>query len=444
MNRILAALLLIAAATLAHGAPAPQTIVVNSQAATAPALSVYRGSESAVRVKFYDGNTATALGSQVPYLSWSSNSLAATLTDASYSVVAGLTGVVDFVWSPADVNFPRGSYFYEVGIRSTNGNPVTVRSGTFTILGSPQGGGAVGTNFAVNINGALYSFSAPWPESSLPASWLTNAAAGSGDITAVLPGAGLSGGGSSGSVTLAVSNAVVAGALLGGTALQAEVDTLATVLARGDVVDRPINMAEESLDWNDSGITPFVQIDPGNLTRWTGSAWQSTLRWYERSLYGSWSLGTSDGSTLTNITASQVGAVGWTNVESTLSGTAGVIADGAAVSNALDALDADSVGALPLTGGTMTGSIVMSGDHAFVGQLWNGEAGIERWGFTNGAWTATPGGLTSINAAVYQENGTNVHLISGTVPWQRSDYFGTNSVMFADGTNEYHFLLVTP
>jgi hypothetical protein len=87
MNRLLAALL-IAAATLAHGAPAPQTIIVNSQAATAPPLSVYRGSESAVRVKFYDGNVATALGSQVPFLSWSSNSLAATLTDAQIQYAA--------------------------------------------------------------------------------------------------------------------------------------------------------------------------------------------------------------------------------------------------------------------------------------------------------------------------------------------------------------------
>ena len=187
MKRLLAALALIAAATLGFAAPAPYPVTVDSRNATAPGLRAYRANSQVYRVTFRDGtNDSTGVAAQTPYMTWSTNSTASTYSTSSWARVAvAASNAIDFTFSPASLNYTAGLYFYEVGLLTSGGSVATYRTGTLQILGSPYSAGAAPITWATNvINGSLYTFTAPWPTSAIPASIVSGAAAGATAIQA--------------------------------------------------------------------------------------------------------------------------------------------------------------------------------------------------------------------------------------------------------------------
>ena len=153
------AFLLPALAGLAMSAPAPYPVTVNSRAQTAPPVIAYRGNESTFRVSFVDGSTASDLTGVVPFMAWATNASATVNSTSTYAVVGSATnGVVDFTFSPASVNYTPYRYMYEVGVKSTSGVPRVYRQGTFTIAGSPIGGGADAFVGITNVSWAAYNW----------------------------------------------------------------------------------------------------------------------------------------------------------------------------------------------------------------------------------------------------------------------------------------------
>ena len=148
-----------ALAGLAMSAPAPYPVTVNSRAQTAPPVIAYRGNESVFRVSFVDGSTASDLTGVVPFMAWATNASATVNSTSTYAVVGSATnGVVDFTFSPASVNYAPYRYMYEVGVKSTSGVPRVYRQGTFTIAGSPIGGGASAFVGTTNVSWAAYNW----------------------------------------------------------------------------------------------------------------------------------------------------------------------------------------------------------------------------------------------------------------------------------------------
>lgn len=151
MRRTLLALAFLAAVA-ALAAPAPFPVTVNSRAQTAPPLTVYRANESLFRVQFTDGFAGSDVSAYHPFLAWATSSTAVAVSTAAVQVVGASTGLVDFTFSPASVNFAAGRYLYEVGLRTTNGVPRVYRQGAFTILGSPTGGGAGAVTWTTGVD----------------------------------------------------------------------------------------------------------------------------------------------------------------------------------------------------------------------------------------------------------------------------------------------------
>ena len=129
------------ASSIAYAAPAPYPLTINSQAQTAPPVTVYRGSESSFLVTFTDGNTASDVTGCTPFFVWATNSVATGVSTSSWSIVTATNGTVNFHFTPAAVNFPAGRYIYEIGVKS-NDLPRVYRQGIFQILASPMGSGA--------------------------------------------------------------------------------------------------------------------------------------------------------------------------------------------------------------------------------------------------------------------------------------------------------------
>ena len=153
------AFLFTALAGLSLAAPAPYPLTVNSRAQTAPPVIAYRGNESTFRVSFVDGSTASDLTGVVPFMAWATNASATVNSTSTYAVVGSATnGVVDFTFSPASVNYTPYRYMYEVGVKSTSGIPRVYRQGTFTIAGSPIGGGASAFVGTTNVSWAAFNW----------------------------------------------------------------------------------------------------------------------------------------------------------------------------------------------------------------------------------------------------------------------------------------------
>ena len=151
MKKILLTLLLLAGISFAQ---APIPLIINSRAPTAPGIDPYQASRTVYRATFMDGTNPVSLTSLSPWMSWSSNSLATSVSTASMTVVSSAGGIVDFTFTASALNptFGPGRYLYEVGLRATAG--ITVyRQGVLTLRGSPYAAGvspAAWTTNAVN------------------------------------------------------------------------------------------------------------------------------------------------------------------------------------------------------------------------------------------------------------------------------------------------------
>lgn len=158
MKRLLASIALMAASIVCAG-PAPYPLTVNSRAQTAPPVIAYAGNETVYRVSYTDGDTASAISAgEIPFMAWATNNAAAVNSTSSYAIVAGTTGVVDFTFSPAAVNFAAGRYIYETGVKASNGNNRVYRQGTFQIYGSPVGSGVASVTWTTNMNWAAINW----------------------------------------------------------------------------------------------------------------------------------------------------------------------------------------------------------------------------------------------------------------------------------------------
>jgi hypothetical protein len=140
-------------------APAPYPITINSRAQNAPPVLVYRANGITFRASFTDGDTPSVLSSNdTPYMVWATSSLASSVATSTYSVVSLSTGIVDFAFSPAGVNYAAGRYIYEIGVKDSNDVARTYRQGIFTIQGSPTGTGAGPVTWTSNINWNVYQY----------------------------------------------------------------------------------------------------------------------------------------------------------------------------------------------------------------------------------------------------------------------------------------------
>jgi len=157
MKRALTAIALMAS-SIAYAAPAPYPLTVNSRAQTAPPVLVYRANEAVFRVSFTDGNDASAVTNQFPFMAWATNATAAVVSTAAVTVVNSASGIVDFAFSPASINHAAGRYIYEVGVRTSDGTPRVFRQGTFSIYGSPVGGNVAAVNWTTNMNWGVFTW----------------------------------------------------------------------------------------------------------------------------------------------------------------------------------------------------------------------------------------------------------------------------------------------
>jgi hypothetical protein len=134
-------------------APAPYPVLVDSQRATVPALEVFQANAITFRASFKSGNVANAIVTESPFFYWQPfGATNATVVTANWSIVSAPSGVVDFAFTPADLNFAAGTYSYQVGLEQSGG-PQVIKQGLFTIKPSQASIGAAPIVFATtNIN----------------------------------------------------------------------------------------------------------------------------------------------------------------------------------------------------------------------------------------------------------------------------------------------------
>ena len=157
MKKTLFALLAAVGLALSAHAQDPYPLRVDSLKPSIKKLTVYRANGRTVRVSFFDGTNATAISSEVPFMAWATNSTSASVVTSTYSVVAGKTGVVDFTWSPADLNYAPGRYQYEVGLKAGT-TPTVFRHGQLVLRGSPYSAGATPAQWTTNVYLGLLNF----------------------------------------------------------------------------------------------------------------------------------------------------------------------------------------------------------------------------------------------------------------------------------------------
>ncbi len=212
MRPKLSSLVILLCACIAGAAPAPYPIDVNSRAQSAPAVTCYRANSFTIRATYLDGQTASDLTGAIPFLSWATNTTAASVSTSSWAFVGSPTnGIVDFTFAPASVNFTPGRYIYEVGVKTSNSVVSVYRQGVFFIVGSPTAAGVGAVNWTTSLNWDLIDWT------NLP-SYISSES----DPVAYAP--------ATNALALA-STALQPGATNG--LLRAEADTLATVTARG-------------------------------------------------------------------------------------------------------------------------------------------------------------------------------------------------------------------
>lgn len=164
--KLLAALALTLAATLAHAAPAPYPLTINSRSETTQNAIAYRASESAFALTLTDGSTRMNLTGHTVWMSWATNANSATVSTSTVAIVSATNGTATATFSPAAVNYTPGRYIYEVGV-SYAGTIRTVRHGVFELRGSPYATGADPITWSTNFNLGLLSIVGTFPLANL-------------------------------------------------------------------------------------------------------------------------------------------------------------------------------------------------------------------------------------------------------------------------------------
>ncbi|MEN6360038.1 MAG: hypothetical protein ABFD59_08280, partial [Smithella sp.] len=148
MKRILLSFWLLSASS-GISAPADYPLTINSQASTAPLVTVSRASQRSFALTFKDGATASDISGCVPWMSWSTNANAQTVSTASCSIVSATAGTARATFSASSLNYTPGRYIYEVGI-TTGSVPQVYRQGVIVIEGSPYSAGGLATAWTTN------------------------------------------------------------------------------------------------------------------------------------------------------------------------------------------------------------------------------------------------------------------------------------------------------
>ena len=254
--RMIALLLLVA--PLAYAAPAPYPIDINSRNPTAPGVSVFRANEITFRASFNDSGTASDLTNTIPFMDWATSNTAAAVSTSSYSFVgSSATGLVDFTFAQAAVNYAPGRYIYEIGVM-VGGVPKTYRHGVFVIQGSPVGAGVAAVTWTTNVdwNAITWANLPDYQTAANVASILATASVIDATARTSASNAQTTADAASvtGALALATASSNTAGAALGVTALQAEADTAQSVFARGATVSNVIiNLGSENMTTNTYG-----------------------------------------------------------------------------------------------------------------------------------------------------------------------------------------------
>jgi len=140
-------------------APAPYPVLVDSQRATVPALEVFQANAITFRASFKSGNVSNGIVTESPFMYWQPfGATNATVVTANWSIVSAPSGVVDFAFTPGDLNFAAGTYSYQVGLEQSGG-PQVIKQGSFTIRPSQASIGAEPIAFATtNVNWGLINW----------------------------------------------------------------------------------------------------------------------------------------------------------------------------------------------------------------------------------------------------------------------------------------------
>lgn len=163
MKKLLLTILAAMASVCYADPPAPFPIEINSQSRVAPEVWTFRNNVRTFRATFKDGTNAVSLVGATPFMSWSTNELASGVVTSSWALVdSGTSGMADFTFTAAALNYATQTNVYEIGVA---GSVAVYNRGRFLIKPSPY---ATGTNmpvFTTNQNLTGYSFTGqPWIE----------------------------------------------------------------------------------------------------------------------------------------------------------------------------------------------------------------------------------------------------------------------------------------
>jgi hypothetical protein len=159
--RILALLPLLALADT------PELVTMDSVETAQRTLSAYQANQKTFRVRFVDSGVNTVLSNKVPYMYWATTDRATNMVTSTWSIVSSVSGLVDFTFSPTDLNYSNGisTAIYGVGL---NPGPHTHKTGRFIIKPDPYATGAAAIHWSTqSVNWVAITWIG------LP-TWLTN------------------------------------------------------------------------------------------------------------------------------------------------------------------------------------------------------------------------------------------------------------------------------
>jgi len=141
---------LIAMVGLLRAAPASYPVTINSRADSAPPLVAFTASEITYAVTYYDGSVKSDITGATPFFAWSTNSASGVVVPATPNIIGASTGLVEFTFSPANLNYAPGRYMYETGL-IVDDKPRIYRQGVFFLRQSPYASGADQITWHTNV-----------------------------------------------------------------------------------------------------------------------------------------------------------------------------------------------------------------------------------------------------------------------------------------------------